>query len=57
MFLPRLAFSGAPGNVGELVTCSCFTTPATPRPAPGDAVGSWASGYGQLLEMLLGLSV
>ena len=32
---------------------SRFIRPAGPRPAFGDAVGPWASDYGQLLEMLL----
>ena len=32
---------------------SYFTRPAGPRPDLNDGVGSWASGYGQLLEMLL----
>ena len=53
MFLPSLTFSGAPKNVGELVMCFLFFRPAGPRPAPCDAVETWASGYGQLLEMLL----
>ena len=49
MFLPRLAFSGVPWNVGELVNVFL----AGPRPASSDAVGPWACGYGPLLQMLL----
>ena len=51
MFLSRLAFSGAPGNV-VLVMCFHLIRPAFPKPALDD-VGSWVSGYGKLLEMLL----
>ena len=52
MFLSRLAFSGAPGN-DVLVMCFHLIRPAFPKPALDDDVGSWVSGYGQILEMLL----
>ena len=34
-------------------TCSLHNQGKGFRHAPGDAVGSWASGYGQLLEIPL----
>ena len=52
MFLPSLT-SWRPRECWGIIYVSCFIRPAGPRPAPGEAVGSWSSGDGLLLEMLL----